>query len=283
MLMHTQIEAIDYLLIGHLTRDLTPAGDRLGGTVAYAARTAYALGLRVGIITSWGNEFALEPYLGSLPIINVPTEGSTTFENTETPTGRVQIIHQVAANLDYEHIPESWREAPMIHLAPVAQEVAPALVRHFPYSMLVATPQGWLRTWDQTGQVSITEWPEANFILSKMDATILSVEDVAHNEDLIEEMAHTCPVTVVTEGEQGCRVYWNGDVRRFRPEKTQVTDAVGAGDIFSVLFFTRYHKTRDPWEAARFATALATRSVTRAGLESVPTPEEIQLATVEVL
>jgi hypothetical protein len=53
------LEPINYLIIGHLTRDLTPSGPRIGGTAAYAGLTANALGLRVGIVTSWGAEVPL--------------------------------------------------------------------------------------------------------------------------------------------------------------------------------------------------------------------------------
>jgi sugar/nucleoside kinase (ribokinase family) len=60
-------------------------------------------------------------------------------------------------------------------------------------------------------------------------------------------------------------------------------DATGAGDIFAAAFFIRLHTTRDPWEAARFATQLAAYSVTRPGLEGVPTQEEIDACMVEVL
>ncbi len=45
---------------------------------------------------------------------------------------------------------------------------------------------------------------------------------------------------------------------------------------------SRLYTTRDPWEAARFATLLAANSVTRTGLNSIPTPDEIQECTVEV-
>ncbi|HBX67866.1 MAG TPA: ribokinase [Chloroflexi bacterium] len=279
----TRLEPIDYLLIGHLSRDLTLDGDRLGGTVAYAALTAYALGLRVGLVTSWGNEFSLDPYLGSLPIINAPTEKSTTFENIETTQGRVQIIHNVAASLDPHLIPESWLDAPIIHLAPIAQEVQPSLVRNFPNSMIGITPQGWLREWDSNGRVGLTEWPEATFVLQHAGATVLSIEDIHHDEDRIDELASACKVLVVTEGEKGGRVYWNGDVRRYSASKVAAVDMVGAGDIFATAFFHRFHLTRDPWEATRFAADLAAISVTRSGMNSIPTPEEIQSATVEVL
>ena len=47
---------IDYLLIGHITQDITTEGPRLGGSVTYSALTAQAIGLRVGIVTSFAEE-----------------------------------------------------------------------------------------------------------------------------------------------------------------------------------------------------------------------------------
>ena len=276
-------EPIDYLLIGHLTRDLTADGERLGGTVAYSALMAAAMGMRVGIVTSWGNEFKIEPYLGSASIINAPTEFSTTFENKTTSNGRVQVIHNVATPLDIHLIPEDWRDALIVHLAPVAQEVDPSLVRHFPNSMICVTPQGWLREWDQNGLVSRAEWPEASFVLERAAATVLSFEDMHRDEDRIAELVISSQVLAVTEGEHGVRAYWNGDIRRIRAPEVKQADTVGAGDIFATAFFIRFRQTKNPWEAARFAAELASISVTRSGLESIPTPEEIKFATVEVI
>jgi sugar/nucleoside kinase (ribokinase family) len=244
---------------------------------------AAALGMRVGIVTSWGNEFKLEPYLGSISIIIAPSEFSTTFENQHTSNGRVQIIHKVATQLDMHLIPESWLNAPIVHLAPIAQEVDPTLVRHFPNSMICITPQGWLREWDQNGLVSRAEWPEASFVLERAAATVLSFEDMHRDEDRIAELVISSKVLAVTQGEFGVRAYWNGDVRRIRAPKVKISDTVGAGDIFAAAFFIRYRQTKDPWEAARFANQLASLSITRVGLDSIATVEEIQSSMVEVL
>jgi sugar/nucleoside kinase (ribokinase family) len=97
-------------------------------------------------------------------------------------------------------------------------------------------------------------------------------------------MALSSRILAVTEGAEGTRLYWNGDVRRFRsPAIAEVMDTTGAGDIFAAAFFVRLYTTRDPWEAARFATQLASLSVTRSGLDSIPTLEEIEESMVEVL
>jgi len=281
MRMITPLEPIDYLVVGHLTQDISPDGPRLGGTVAYAGLTARALGLRVGIVTSWGEENPLGP-LGQIPLVNLPVNQSTTFENLNTPEGRVQVIHSVASRLDLHLIPETWRSAPIVHLGPVAQEVEPGLARYFPASLIGLTPQGWLRSWTDNGAVYHSEWPEAAFLLSQAGAVVISAEDVEGDEARIEEMATYCRVLAVTEEAEGARLYWNGDVRRFRGPVRMDVDSTGAGDIFAAAFFTRLHSTRDPWEAARFATNLASYSVTRVGLAGIPSPDEIEESMVEV-
>ena len=276
------LEPIDYLIIGHLTRDLTPDGPRLGGTASYASLTARALGLRVGIVTSWNNHLPLGA-LQPIPIVSFPSEVSTTFENIYTPQGRVQVIHQVAPKLDFHHVPESWRQPSIVHLGPIAQEVEPGLVRRFASGLIGITPQGWLRHWDEAGHVHPCEWPEATFILQRAGAAVISIEDVSGDEERIEEMATACRVLAVTEANHGARIYWNGDVRRFRPPVLEEVEATGAGDIFAAAFFARLFSTRDPWEAGRFATRLSAYSVTRVGLDSPPTQAEIQDTLVEVL
>lgn len=281
MLQLTPLEPVDYLLIGHLTRDLTPEGPRLGGTAAYSALTARALGLRVGVVTSWAADLPLGE-LRSIPIVSFPCDHSTTFENQNTPAGRIQFIRSVAPRLDLYQIPEPWRNATIVHLGPVAQEVEPAMIRAFPSSLIGVTPQGWLREWDASGRVSVAEWPEADFVLQRAGAAVISVEDVAGDESRIEEMAASSRVLAVTEATLGARVYWNGDVRRFRPPEVVEIDPTGAGDIFAAAFFSRLFTTRDPWEAARFATQLAANSVTRPGLSGIPTAAEIQESMVEV-
>jgi hypothetical protein len=281
MLEIEKLEPIDYLVIGHITVDLTPEGPRMGGTATYASLTAKALGMRVGIVSSWGTEIPEGP-LQNIPLVNFPTDMSTTFENVYSANGRVQFLRNNAPKLDYYQVPEKWRSANIVHLGPVAQEVEPGLVRNFPDAFIGVTPQGWMRAWQGDGRVYPSEWPEASFVLERADAAVISVEDVGGDERRLDEMAASCQVLAVTEAAEGVRLYWNGDVRRFRPPAVKEVDPTGAGDIFAAAFFTRLYMTRDPWEAARFATALTAFSVTRTGLEAIPTPEEINACMVEV-
>jgi sugar/nucleoside kinase (ribokinase family) len=101
------------------------------------------------------------------------------------------------------------------------------------------TPQGWLRTWDEAGHIRACEWPEAGFILQNSAVGVISLDDVSNDENRIEELASASKILVVTEEAAGVRVYWNGDVRRFRAPQVEMVDPTGAGDIFAV--FHRHH------------------------------------------
>lgn len=277
-----ELEPVDYLLIGHVTQDLLTAGSSVGGTAVYSGLTAAALGLRVGIVTSFGSDITY-PYHPAVQIKLVPTSSSTTFRNIYTSAGRTQYVYHPAAPLDYAAVPEIWRDAPIVHLGPVMQEVDPKLARSFPNSMVALTPQGWMRGANSDSRVHFSDWPEARFVLESAQAAVFSIEDVRGDESIVEEIISSIRVLVVTEGAAGARLYWNGDVRYFRPPPTVEVDPVGAGDIFAAAFFIRMQQTHDPWEAARFATLLASTSVTRRGLLGIPTEEEINSSLITIL
>lgn len=275
-------ELVDYLVIGHVAHDLTLQGPRLGGTAAYSALTAQALGLRVGVVTTSGPETSLDA-LNGIPVVLVESPQSTTFENIYTEHGRVQYLRAQATRVDFNNVPESWRSASIIHLGPIADEMDAVLPKSFSPSLLGLTPQGWMRQWDAENRVSLRRWMDGEAALNQAGAVVISREDVNGDDELIEHMAHQTHILAVTEGASGCVLYWNGDRRRFQTREVPEVDATGAGDIFAAAFFTRLWKTRDPWEAARFATLLASYSVTRIGLEGIPTRREIETCVMEVL
>jgi len=282
MLNLMTVEPVDYLVIGHVAHDLTPEGPRLGGTVAYSALTARALGLRVGVVTAAGRETNLEA-LNGIPVISIESPQSTTFENIYTEHGRVQYLRARATQLDFAGIPEAWRRASIIHVGPIANEIDASLPKDFSPVLFGVTPQGWMRQRAEDRRVSRSEWENAEPVLQRADAVVMSREDVNGDDELIEHMAHQTRILVVTEASAGCVLHWNGDRRRFRAPEVHEVDATGAGDVFAAAFFIRLLKTHDPWEAARFATLIAARSVTRVGLAGIPTPQEIEASLMEVL
>ena len=275
------LQPVDYLVVGHITQDLTRDGPRSGGTATYSALAAHALGLQVGVVTSAGEKTSMKAFEG-IEVISIHSEHTTTFENIYSESGRRQTLHHQAAHISFELVPEAWRSASIIHLGPVAQELDSELPIKLSPSLLGVTPQGWMRTWNDDGCIVPCRWQNAEVILPQAGAVVISREDVGGDEEWIEAMAHQTRILAVTEAEAGAVLYWNGDRRRFRAPEVKEVDATGAGDIFASAFFIRLHQTRDPWEAARFATQLSARSVTRMGLEGIPTQHEIDECLMEV-
>jgi sugar/nucleoside kinase (ribokinase family) len=273
---------LDYLTIGHVTKDLSSSGYTLGGTASYAPLTALAFGMKAGILTACGDDLGLSA-LSELEMMRKPSAATTTFENIETAHGRRQYLHQTAEPLMAADIPKSLPSPRILHLGPVADEVDEGIAALFPEAFIGLTPQGWMRSRAGDGLVEYKDWAPAPFTIERADSVVISVEDVRGDEDLIAEYARQFRILAVTEGIDGARVYWHGDVRRMRAPKVDVVDRTGAGDIFAAAFFIRLEATRDAWESAAFAVAIATLSVTRAGLAGVPRPEEVKSNLVEIM
>ena len=272
---------IDYLVIGHLTQDLTPSGPVPGGTVAYAALTAAAMGLRVGMLTAFHEETPPSKLAG-IQIAVQPTTRATTFENQVTPNGRVQIIHHIADVIQAEMLPKTWRRTPIIHLGPIAHEIPVSMLDAFPDACIGITPQGWMRQWDEQGKVTCGQWPQADSILPKASAVIVSIEDVACDEEVIAHYRSQTTVLVVTEGKQGARIYQGEQMLRVQPPFIPEVDATGAGDIFAASFFCHYFQTGNIVSAARLATLIAAHSIARSGLEGPPQPAEVRKYLAEI-
>lgn len=265
---------LDYLVIGHATRDLVGASPVLGGTVAYAARTALALGCRVGVVTSVGPDLALREVLAGVRVKRCLAPTSTVFENIYTEGERRQMIHNVAGPLGPGAVPSDW-QARLVHIGPVARECDPALASSFGEAFVGVTPQGWMRQWDDDGYVSHRPWREAGEVLLHADAAVLSEEDVQGDRSLVVQYARRTACLALTRGAAGCTIYADGDVRRFPAPSVKDVDPTGAGDIFAASLFYALQRGHDAWSAARFANCVAARSVTRAGLSGTPCREEV--------
>jgi sugar/nucleoside kinase (ribokinase family) len=269
--------SIDYLLIGHVAHDETPAGPKLGGTVSYAGGAANALGAHVAIVTSAQKN---EIVLGELPrrtkvhLIEAPE--STVFVNTYVGDVRRQEMPHRATPLSFADVPLEWRDASIVHLGPLDDEVDPDLARAFPTSLVAATPQGWMRTWDASGVIRPKPWSHAEALLPILGATVFSEEDIHRDTALEARYASLASLLVVTRAAKGCTVYQRGQEPLHLPApEVNVVDATGAGDVFAGVFLVMLKRTGNVRHAAEIATELASISVTRSGLDGIPRPDEI--------
>ncbi len=270
----------DYVLIGHISHDLTPQGPRLGGTVSYGAHTAHAFGLRVGILTSADPR---DPVLADLPpdvaLVNVEAEHSTTFENRYQGNARTQFMYHRAHTLTPEMLPETWRAARLVHLGPIADEVAADFVGAFPNARICVTPQGWMRARAADNRVLTRDWAEAEQVLPRCALAVLSEEDIRHAPELAERYAQLAPLLVLTRAERGGTVYQRGRTFDFAAYTVEhPLDPTGAGDVFTTALHIALAELGDLERALRVAAYVAARSVTRVAWAGAPTAEEVARA-----
>jgi sugar/nucleoside kinase (ribokinase family) len=272
------VTELDYLVIGHVTQDLIDSGFTIGGTASYAARTARAMGCRVGVVTSASPDLDLSQVMDGVLVSCFPAATTTTFENIQTASGRRQVLHAVAETLTPRVIPLDWRVDAgrgIVHLGPVAQECDPTLLDTFGAAFVGLTPQGWMRRRGRDGAVSRCRWEGAERLLVRADAVVLSEEDIDGDAALEAHYAEQTRVLAVTRGAAGCTVHADGQSHNLPAPAVIEVDATGAGDIFAAAFFVRLQRGADPWMAACFANCVAAQSVIRAGLAGTPTSDDI--------
>jgi sugar/nucleoside kinase (ribokinase family) len=259
---------VDYLAIGHITKDLTATGSVIGGTVAYSGRTAQRLGCHTAVLTSAQHDYDWHTALPNIQVKHIPAEHTSTFSNIYTENGRQQIIHAVAAPLTAADVPADWQRAPIVHLAPLTNEVEPEMIHLFSNSLVGLTPQGWLRHWDENGRVTPQPWPAAAHILPLAAAVIISEEDLLEDNMLAQYRAWS-HLLIMTQGASGCTIFMGDDARHVPAPAVPEVEPTGAGDIFATAFLLRLEQTNgNPWEAARFANQIAAQSVTQVGLDA---------------
>ncbi len=279
-----------FLTIGHVTRDLHPDGPfSPGGTVTFAALTAYRLGMATGIITRADAEMsaALPALLPSTSLHVLPSQQTTTFANQYRDGFRTQYLYARADHFQASDVPGPWRDAPVVLLGPLVQEMQPEFVALFPRrpgAIIAATPQGWLRRWDSDGRVWPTPWLEADRVLPLLDVLILSHEDLlpfadgnrAEADEILTQWSRYVPFLVATDGRHGATLFRDGSTQRFPAYSANEVDPTGAGDVFAAAFLTFLYQYGDPERAVDFANCVASFSIEQNGIQGIPTLEMVE-------
>ncbi len=270
---------IDYLAIGQICADLQPDGTtRLGGTALFAALTAHALGLQVGVVTACADDLDLSTLPADLAVLRQSSPRTTIFENRYTAEGRTQLLHGQATPIDLGAIPGGWRDAPIVHLAPIMQDVPVGieLKAYFPGAVVGATPQGWLRHVHRSGLVTTTPALLLEIPLPDVDVVILSEEDIQGEEALVQQLSQRIPMVVLTRAERGATVMYAGRSVDVQALRADVVDPTGAGDVFAAAFLSATLEGQEPIAAARWACAAAAWAIEAPGATSLPTREMVR-------
>ena len=254
------LAAPDFVAIGHVTLDRLGDLTRPGGAALYGAITAHRLGLSVGLLTSHADDFPLDAIPSQIEVITREARQTTRFEHHYEAGARVSRVRGRAL----------WRDAPLVLLAPVIDEVDPLLAAEFTDGAVGAAAQGWLRAVGRDGAVGPRAWESSRPLLDKIQALFLSREDVRGHEAAVVEWLQYVPLGVLTADRDGALLFVNGDRYEVRPRPAAESDPTGAGDVFAATFLVEYQRVGDPWLAAAAAACAGSLSVEGEGWATVP-------------
>jgi 1D-myo-inositol 3-kinase len=276
------VSAPDFVAVGHVTLDRFGNAVRPGGSALYAAVTAHRLGISAGILTSHADDFPLETIPPQIEVITMPSPVTTTFMHVVEPGRRRALVSaHAAAPLQPDAIPEDWRDARLVLLAPVLGEVAESFAAAFPEATVAADAQGWLRGRRADGTVTSATWERADQVLKRIQALFLSEEDVAEDPGGALEWFQRLPLGVLTAAGRGAALFVNGERYEVRAYPAREVDATGAGDVFAAAFVVDYDRYGDAWDAAATAACAAGLSVEGEAFSMVPTAARLKAAVEE--
>lgn len=277
----------EYLVIGHICADLLPDGSAvLGGTALYSALTAARLGWRVGVLTrgAYGRKVgdievpSLDEFAGEISIVVQDADTPTMFVNTYNAGRREQQMPRWAGPIDLRGLPPHWRNAKLVHLGPIAQEIDPRQTGGLTPGFLGVTPQGWMRDWPRAtgGRVRLLPLRLPGELLGRVDAIVVSDEEISMARD-VTELVGRRRLGVITMGEDGARVLYGGESADLPGYKVPTVDLTGAGDVFAAAFFIRAtDRSASAMTAARFANAVAALSLRGVGASGIPSKHEVE-------
>ena len=273
------------MVIGHICADLLPDGTAvLGGTALYSALAAVSLGWRVGVLTrgAYGQTIdgiqvpSLDPYAGMMSLVVQDAPTPTVFVNEYRAGRREQTVPKWAGQIDLRGLPPHWRNAKVLHLGPIAQEIDMKQTGGLTPGFLGVTPQGWMRDWSHpAGRVKLNHLRIIPELIGRIDGVIVSEEEISLARDTVDQVAAR-RLAVITRGEWGSRVMYAGQHQELPGYKVDAKDLTGAGDVFAASFFIKAtDKNVSAVNAARFANAVAALSLRGVGPTMIPSLDDV--------
>lgn len=260
---------IHALAIGQVTHDRYGKTIVPGGCAFYGAKTWQALGARVELLSSVGDDFECSTELEEgIEVIQIIGENTTVFTNTYSDNGpRIQWVEKTAPALHPDALPREL-QVDVAFIAPVFGEVRLGEWHGRLRSNIVGLGlQGFLKRpgGPHPDSDSIREVVSCNFVVNPcdfegIDVVFVSEEDIEvfADQDLLSTLQKSVPLLVMTRGEKGSIVFHpQGNFRIGIAEPLRVVDPTGAGDTFAAAFLYGLAAKMTPVDAGRLAAAAA--------------------------
>ena len=256
----------------------------IGGPPSYAGLICSRFGLEVFALTRIGLDFPDDQLVWlarngiNLRAIDKSSKKTTRFRIEGDGAARNLFLLSRCEDLSLDQLPDTKFDASLI--SPIAQEISPellkAIVDRSDFTFL--DPQGFVRTFDSRGQVSITSLKEAGVVTSvdalKMDrdeAYAITGKTEAR-EALTKLSSMGVRRALVTQGGEMCHILEGKKIYGVHVPKVKIVDSTGAGDILGGTLVASYLRSRDFLWSACFGIAASSLSLNLIALSKIDLP-----------
>ena len=256
----------DLVVAGHFAVDsiLSPKiavpRHALGGPATYVSLAARKLDAKVSVISKVGRDFS-EEYIRWLKANGIDLSGLKRVNNALTTRfvlryeneERQLRLQSRAPPITPEDVSDSL-QARVIHVAPITNELSADVVDKLRTlaETLSLDPQGFLRRFDEDGNVLLKRWKDAH-VLEQIDLYKSSLNEIRMITGLTDlkpavQRIHDEGVeaVIVTKGIRGSTLFYEENFYEIPACKPRVVrDLTGAGDAFIGAFLAEYIRGKD--------------------------------------
>jgi sugar/nucleoside kinase (ribokinase family) len=287
---------LNLVVIGHIAKDtIIRNGSKthsIGGPPFYAGIAARKMGGNVGIVSKVGRDLdekslAIFKEMGIQTSIKRTNGLTTNFELEYLPEGRRLKLKERCEPILFEDVPKHFLEADSLLISPIAGEISSDFMEKISRttdSTVDIDVQGFVRKFDDQGNVNFDIWREGQDILPLVDIVKFSKREAltAMNCDNIHDAAQKIlsfgpEIVIITLGEEGVLIRGKENFSitpKSNPEK--VVETTGAGDIFFGVFLLEYSLTKNVKTSGNIATIAASKSTEGKGMSRFITRDMIE-------
>ena len=256
---------LDYCAIGHVCIDLLGKDRQDGGSSLYGAMLASQIHKNVKVVTAVSDSFDFQKY-SQIQWQQQPSQHTTTFELIYEKDQRRLKLQNKAESIKTSVIDDSIKNARVVMLSPVVDEISPEMIGLFTTQWIGLTPQGWFRNVDAQGFVKFSK-SKFDQLPQKIKLVVVSEEDISNDKSAWQWIKEYSEVSVCTMGKRGYLLSFEDEEKHFEPtEVMQEKDPTGCGDIFSSAMLMLLANGFSPIKSAELAGHAAGLAATQAGL-----------------
>lgn len=263
---------LEVLFAGHYCHDTIVDKDgtqrtELGGAAAYASAVLLAARVDFRVAALVGDDFR---YVVAKPPRVVAGARTTVFIEDYRGDDRTGTLVSAAPPLEPDDLGDARCQVGMA--CAIAGEIGAGTLERLRElsGILIADAQGFVRGFDAQGRVfHRAPEPALRQQIDRLDWLKLSRSET----EALDPRALRCGA-IVTDGDRGCLVLWEGREVQVPAFTASEVDPTGAGDCFLAGFAVGLLRGRDPIEAARFASFCGALAVAQAGVPRLR-PEDL--------